>query len=155
MRLRFKRSCILWLLPILAARALVPAGFMPAVAHGSLALRFCADGVAAVQVSRAADGADAAAVASVAGPASEPALYALRAAQADHATRHAGSSHTGSECPFAQSTGPLLGSARSPPPPAPPPAAIDAWTALVSVPAQAPLRHAAPRGPPLVTSGMA
>ena len=130
----------------------MPAGFMPAVAQGSLALGFCDSGVATVQRSRGPDGLAAATGASMVGPAGLPALLAENAAHGDHAPARTGGSHAGSECPFAQSAGPLLGSASNAPPPAPPPTAIDARTALVTVPTVAPLRHAAPRGPPLIPS---
>ena len=128
MRPSFQRRCLLWLLPLLAARALVPAGFMPAVAHGSLALGFCADGGVALH-------------------ATHPGHAATQAAGS-----HAGGAHTGSECPFAQSAGPLLGAATPAPSSAPPPAAFGAPLVLTSVPSLAPWRHAAPRGPPSASS---
>ena len=143
-----QRRCILWLLPLLAARALLPAGFMPAVAHGSLALRFCDAGAVTAYESPWAT----ARGTSAAGPAGDHGSLAVHAAHAEDGATHPGSSHTGAECPFAQSAGPLLGTASSAPPPAPAPIAIDTRTALVTLPSLAPLRYAAPRGPPPITA---
>ncbi len=110
------------LLPALLLRALVPAGFMPAVGSGSLALVFCEP----------------------AGQAAGPHAHHHPGADGAGHGRHSASA----ECPFAQSAAPALPTlaavAIGHPLVAHVPAARRGDERLPTVP----LRHAAARGPP-------
>ena len=117
-RIARRRGWALALVPVLLLRALIPAGFMPAVGAGSWALVFCEPGVLA----------------------------------SAHAGHHEGAGHAGhsasGECPFAQSAAPALPSLAAPPPAPPLVAHLAAARPDDLRLGSAPLRYAAPRGPP-------
>ena len=108
------------LLAALLLRALVPAGFMPAVGAGSLALVFC-----------------------------EPGALVQHAHHAGHAGH--GGHGVASECPFAQSAGPALPTLALAPPAHPPSIHVPALGREPATQSDAPLRHAAARGPPALS----
>jgi hypothetical protein len=114
------------LLPLLLLRALIPAGFMPAVGAGSLALVFC-----------------------------EPAALAAGAHAAAHHHGHGDTGHSGhlasAECPFAQSAAPALPTLAALPPAQPLVAHVAATTHAQSILPAAPPRHTAARGPPALS----
>jgi hypothetical protein len=112
------------LLPTLLLRALVPAGFMPAVGSGSLARVFCEPG-AQVTVGPHA-------------PHHHPGDDG--AGQGPHSAS--------SECPFAQSATPSLPTLAALPPAHPLIAHVPAPGREDSILRSVPLRYAAARGPP-------
>jgi hypothetical protein len=115
-----RRRAVLALLAALVLRAFVPAGFMPAVRAGSLALVFCGPGAAA------------------SGP------------HAHHLGHAAGSGHAlrAGDCPFAQSASPVLPSVATPCGTSPRVAAVLRADRPAAPAPGVPLRYAAPRGPP-------
>jgi hypothetical protein len=113
------------LLPALLLRALIPAGFMPAVGAGSPGLVFCEPGAAGTA-----------------------ALPAHHHHPHGHDDAGHGSHRAAGECPFAQSAAPAL-------PAAPALACLPLPIATLAATAgedqvflSVPLRHAAARGPP-------
>ncbi len=111
------------LVPLLLLRALIPAGFMPAVGAGSLALVYCEPGALVA-----------------------PSSHAHHAPGAEHAGHGA---HTAAgECPFAQSAAPALPTLLAAVLVQPQPAPVAAAPRDDQHPAAVPLRHAAARGPP-------
>jgi hypothetical protein len=123
-RIRRRTATVTALLAALLLRALIPAGFMPAVGAGSLALVFCAPGMAA--------GAGA---------------HAHQHHHGQHGTGGTGHS-AAAQCPFAQSAAPALPTVAALHY-APPRLASLAPTRREDqvAPAVTP-RHAAARGPP-------
>jgi hypothetical protein len=112
------------LLAALLLRALVPAGFMPAVGSGSLALVFCQPGAPIA-----------------AGP-------HARHHHQGHDGAGQGSHSASSACPFAQSAAPSLPTLAAPPPAHPLVAHVRALRREDSGLRSVPLRYAAARGPP-------
>jgi hypothetical protein len=120
--IRRRRGWALALVPALLLRAFIPAGFMPAVGEGSLALVFC-----------------------------EPGVLASASPHTGH-HGHDGAGHGGhsasGECPFAQSAAPALPTLAAVPPSPPLVAEVGAAWRDDAAPGSAPRRYAAPRGPP-------
>ena len=116
-----------WVVALLAAlllRALIPAGFMPAIGSGSLALVFCEPG----------------------------AEVAAGSPSSHHHTGHDGAGQgkhsASSECPFAQSAAPSLPTLAAVPPAHPLIGHVPALRREDSALRSVPLRYAAARGPP-------
>lgn len=109
---------------MLLVRALVPAGFMPAVGAGSFALVFCEPG----------------------------ALAAAGSPVPHHHHGHDGAGHgahsASAECPFAQSAAPALPTLPAVAPAHPLVAQVSPGALASAAPASVPHRHAAARGPP-------
>jgi hypothetical protein len=111
------------LVVLLLLRALIPAGFMPAIGAGSLALVFCDPGV----------------------------MAGVAHAGHHHHDDGAGGAAPSGECPFAQSAAPALPALPATESGAPVLAAAPApWHAPDS-PLDVPPRHAAARGPPALS----
>jgi hypothetical protein len=91
---RLSRRLVLWLLPLLAVRALVPAGFMLSAGANGLELQFCpAQGTALVQ-----------ALASVRGRQDGSHVHGVSLAAdpgATHAHHHSGGHEASYACPYA------------------------------------------------------
>ena len=114
---------VLALLPALLVRALVPAGFMPAVGAGSLALVFCEPGAMAA------------------------APHAHHHVPGPDGAAH-GAHSASAECPFAQSAAPALPTVAAVAIAPPLVAHLMAARRDEAAPTTLPLRHAAARGPP-------
>jgi len=119
-----------WAIALLAAlllRALVPAGFMPAVGAGSLALVFC-----------------------------EPGALVAAGVHGAHHHGHDGAGNgthsAAAECPFAQSAAPSLPTLAALPPAHSLVAHVLALGRVTSALRPVPLRYAAARGPPSPTA---
>jgi hypothetical protein len=123
-RIQRRRWWAAALLPALLLRALIPAGFMPAVGAGSLAFVFCEPG----------------------------ALVAAGPQAPHHHPGHDGAGqgpHSASgECPFAQSAAPSLPTLAALPPAHPLIAHVPALRREDPALRSVPLRYAAARGPP-------
>lgn len=118
-----RRRGLVPLVALLLLRALIPAGFMPAVGAGSLALVFCDPGV----------------------------MAGVAHAGHHHHEDSAGGAAAAGECPFAQSSAPALPSLPATEAGAPVLADAPAPWHAPDFPLEVPPRHAAARGPPALS----